>query len=178
MPFTTQQIQGHYLGRGADQSTVLKFKQYIGDFNLIANIAYISVATAGILGITSLALTYGQSELGAVLAATVLGIGIIALRIKIFNHYAFSIGCIRVSSQGDLEWPGGWLEHTAVGQIMVQRSGGSRSGFSVVCISPIDEVHVLGTGLSQARAEAIRRDIVCALRHATSGIAPQLEGSL
>lgn len=175
MSFATQQIQGHYVdanGNGVDQSTTIQFKQYIGDFNLATNIAYISIAIAGILGITSLALTYGLSELGAVLLAVLLGIGVIALRIKIFNHYAFSIGRVGVSPQGDVEWPGGWLRHTAVGQIVVQHSDGLGRGSKVVCISSTGEAHILGSGLPQARAEAIRRDIVRALRRATSDTAP------
>lgn len=168
MSFATQQVQGHYLGLAPDQSTVLHFKQHIGDLNLAANIAYVLVAIVVILCVTSVALTYGMNEPSAVLVATLLSVAAVALRIKIFNRYAFAMGRIRVSPQGDLEWPNGWLEHAAVGRIDVMQSGAS-GRYQVVCISVSGETHTLGSGLPEARAKAIRRDIEFALHGSTSG---------
>ncbi len=169
MAFATQQIQGHYLGIEADQSTTLHFKQHIGDLNLTANIVYLVAAIAGTLGITNLALTYGLSEITAVFLATLLCTGVIALRIKIFNRYAFAIRSIRISPHGDLEWLGGWLEHTAVGRIEVQHLDKPNDRYRLVCISQDGNTYILGSGLTQIRAGAICRDILFALRSSTLG---------
>ena len=162
-----RRIQGHYYGVEADRSTILQFKQLVGDFDTLGNVVYCLMSLAALVGAALLAIATGLHEAATVLLVIALGISTIALRIKIFNRYAFSVQRISVSPQGDLEWPSGWLAHEAIAGVEARRTGAEARGYIIVCLDRAGESHDLGTGLTQAGAEAICRDLRAALKNST-----------
>ncbi len=140
---------------------------------MLGNVAYCLVSMAVLVGIALLAVATGTHEAVTVFLVLVLGISAIALRINIFNRYAFSVQRIGVSPQGDLEWPGGWMAHETVARIEVQRAAPQPRGYKIACLSHSGESHDLGRGLTQARAEAICRDLHAALKASTPGMQPE-----
>ncbi|MDX3893876.1 hypothetical protein [Pusillimonas sp.] len=167
MSSLARRIQGHYYGVEADRSTILQFKQLVGDFDTLGNVVYCLVSLAALAGAALLAIATDLHEAAAVLLVIVLGISTIVLRIKIFNRYAFSVQRISVSSQGDLEWPGGWMAHEAIEDVAARRTGSTARGYTIVCLDRSGDSHDLGTGLTRAGAEAICRDLRTALKNSS-----------
>lgn len=172
MSSPVRQIQGHYRKVETDQSITLQFKQFVGDFDFTGNMMYCLLSLA-----TLIAIAYSMASLALPDAATIavvalLGVAAIALRIKIFNRYAFSMQRINVSPHGDIEWSGGWLAHSAVSAVEARRGNPHQRGFNVVCVEQSGETHDIGMGLSRAKAEAICRDISVA-RHSPVSLVPK-----
>lgn len=162
-----RRIQGHYYGVEADRSTILQFKQLVGDFDTLGNVVYCLASMTVLVGAALLTIAAGLHEAATILLVIALGISTIALRIKIFNRYAFSVQRISVSPQGDLEWPGGWMAHEAIAGVEAHCTGPQARGYRVVCLDRSGESRDLGTGLTRAGAEAICRDLRTALQNST-----------
>src|SRR5690606_7635957 len=165
-----RRIQGHYYGIEIDRSITLQFKQLVGDFDTLGNVVYCIASMALLVGTAALTIAAGLHEATTVLLVIALGIGSIALRIKIFNRYAFSVQRISVSPQGDLEWPGGWIAHESIAHVETRRRSPQARGCQIVCVDRSGTVHDLGTGLTQVKAEAICRDLRAALRESQRDI--------
>jgi hypothetical protein len=121
------------------------------------------LALLGVVAIAMAAQHYGMSDGMTIFLALCLGVAAVALRIKIFNQYAFVMKQVKVSPQGDLEWPGRWLEHAEIHQLQVESLPGSAGQSKVVCVLHSGERHVIGDKLPQVRAAAICRDLSNAL---------------
>lgn len=167
MSSLVRRIQGHYHAIDADRSTMLQFKQFIGDFDTAGNVFYCFSSLAALVTTAFVAVEWALPNAATIALVLLVGVGAIALRIHIFNRYAFSVQHVRVSPQGDLEWPGGWLSHDEIVSVHARRASRPARGFEIACSTHSGELRRIGLGLTQAKAEAICRDISVALNVST-----------
>lgn len=162
MASLNRQPQGHLLGTSAEGSTILQFSQYKGDFTLSGDLIYVLSALSGAIFLAMSAQHYKLSDGMTVLAVLLWGVAAVALRIRIFNRYAFVMKQVTVSRDGDLEWFGQWVPNAGIHQIQLRPDTQQRGCSQVVCVTSTGERHVVGI-LPHIRAEAICRDLRRAL---------------
>lgn len=145
----------------------IQVKQRIGDFGFAGNVLYILLAMGSVVVAANVALRYSVPDAVIILLSALLGTAAIALRIKIFNRFAFKVYQIRISKYGDLQWTDGWLPQNEIACIESRAephdSMASEVRYAVTCITKSGDTHHICSNLTKLKADFISRDLSHAL---------------